>query len=676
MSIFFQFPALAWLLPLIGVPVLCHLLARARPPVYRFSSVEFLQRVVRRTSRLRRPADRMLLALRTLAMLALLLVFPGLLLLSKDAPLPGSQRTTVFLIDRSGSMAAIEGAGSRFQAACAAAAEWMDATGPDLTNVIWLDHAPAAVFPDPGPNRAFLSELLAKATVKPEPGALTAAFDLAWRQLSGARGVRELIVISDFQDSAWRDFQTAVPPGVTVRTVPVATAAPANVAVVSLVAVPASPVAGQAVTLLAKAANHSAEPRRTTLTIDAGGARQSRVLELPPNGEAETAISLKPGAGGPLPVTAELEADAFPSDDRAHTVIDVRESLRLAIGAAAEHPVAAVLTTLAGALPWMEAVTADPARPPDCDIWFLPDWNGSDAAGLRSLTERGVTVCVQPAAGIGAEAVAAVLGLADKQPAQALAAATSPDSWEVSRLAEHPAFALFRDGAFGHPFAGKFRERLTLPESFRTAPGLTMLASWRDEAPAVLMAAGKGTAAPVILFTLPFDPAKTDWPARSVFVPAMAELLLRTRPDAGAGDFLTTPGALPVWHAGDVPRTGSPELVAPDGSVVPLTSASGPGGESWQAAAPAVPGLYRWQISGQPVHYTACTFPPSESNLRPASTPPAFDGAAATGREDLARQAALDRGLPLWPWLAAAALAFLLIEGILTARRPRTAPAS
>jgi hypothetical protein len=191
-----------------------------------------------------------------------------------------------------------------------------------------------------------------------------------------------------------------------------------------------------------------------------------------------------------------------------------------------------------------------------------------------------------------------------------------------------------------------------------------------------VFAPGRGAAAAVILFLLPFDPAVTDWPSRAAFVPAMAELLLRTRPDTAPGDFLTTPGALPSWSAGDSPRAGSPELLAPDDSVVALTSATGARGEVWQSAEPAVPGIYRWRISGEPVHLTAVNFPPGESDLRPAAGPPAFAGGAATDRRDLAREAALERGFPLWPLLAAAAVMFLLIEGVVAAWKPRRTAAA
>ncbi len=55
----------------------------------------------------------------------------------------------------------------------------------------------------------------------------------------------------------------------------------ANLAVTSLVPIPPSPVAGQQIIVQARVANFSAEPRRISLTLDAGGSRQSQSLDLP-----------------------------------------------------------------------------------------------------------------------------------------------------------------------------------------------------------------------------------------------------------------------------------------------------------------------------------------------------------------------------------------------------------
>jgi hypothetical protein len=84
-------------------------------------------------------------------------------------------------------------------------------------------------------------------------------------------------------------------------------------------------------------------------------------------------------------------------------------------------------------------------------------------------------------------------------------------------------------------------------------------------------------------------------------------------------------------------------------------------GPVWRSPLPAVPGIYAWLVSNQAVHHSVVNFPESESDLRVLPEPPAF-GPTAQPRESLARAAALDHGLPLWPWLVALALLVLLIE--------------
>jgi len=279
MSLLFQQPWLIPLLALAGLPLIVHLLSRTRPPVYRFSNLEFLQRVVRRTARFRRPKDWLLLALRTLAIAALASAFLGPLLFSKSGILPGEKRTVILLVDRSASMAARDGAATRFEAAVLAAGEALDNLRPDAANLVWIDASPAAIFPEPAPNRTFLSESLEQASARPEPGALARAWELALRQCAVGTGRKELVVISDFQSSAWKNFDTTVPADVNVRAISVAHGDSANVAVSSLVASPAEPVAGQETTVICRVRNFSGEARRTTLSLDAGGSNQSRPVD-------------------------------------------------------------------------------------------------------------------------------------------------------------------------------------------------------------------------------------------------------------------------------------------------------------------------------------------------------------------------------------------------------------
>ena len=670
MSLLFQHPALLGLLALAALPVLVHLLSRARPPVYRFSNLEFLRRVLRNTTRLRRPHDWLLLALRTLGLAALAAAFAGPFLISKSASLPGEKSTVLLLIDRSASMAAREGAGTRFDAACTQAARFLEQAKPNHANLIWIDAEPDAVFPAPGPNLAFLTELLQQTKPLPESGALTAAFDLALRQLATIQGHRELVVISDFQATAWRDFAPKLPADVVLRTHRVATAAPPNLAVSRLLPQPAEPVAGQDVTLLARVQNFSADPVTTELTLDADGARQSQSLNLPAWGEAEAAFVIRPAAAGPLPVTASIAADAFPLDDARHTVVTVRDSLQLALIAASDSldqsdsSDGRLLGKLATALGWLEiSKTPNPAKPPD--FRFISAWTGETPADLRKSALAGTTLMVRPAPACPLAAVRTLLNLPASPADGPLALDASPTGWTVIPAAEHPVTQLFKSGDFGNPFAGSFRERLKLPAAL-AQPGLRPIASFSDGVPAVLECPTEN--APILLWNLPFDPAKTDWPTQGPFLPLMAELFLRTRPRGSGEPAFSLPGTPVTWSSADPAHAGAITLLGPDSAPLAVTESTVAAGSRWQAAAPAIPGLYRWQISGQTIAFTAVNFPDTESDLRPLDATPAF-GKLDASADSLVRQAALAQGLPLWPWLVLAALAALALESLFHIRQ-------
>ena len=155
-----------------------------------------------------------------------------------------------------------------FETACARATRYLETAHPSAANLIWIDAEPDAAFPEPGPNVDYLTDLLKRAEPRPEAGALAAAFDLALRQLAQARGHRELVILSDFQATAWRNFAPSLPPNVTVRAERVATSSPPNLAVTDIVCQPADPVVGQ----------HGRRRVRLRRERQRGPGRQSRQL--------------------------------------------------------------------------------------------------------------------------------------------------------------------------------------------------------------------------------------------------------------------------------------------------------------------------------------------------------------------------------------------------------------
>lgn len=646
MSLFLQTPALLGLLALAALPALVHLLSRARPPEYQFPNIDFLRRVIRTTARFRRPKDWLLLLLRTLALLALAAAFISPLLVSKNIALPGEASTAIILIDRSASMSAREGAGSRFDAACAEATAFLQSAKPSAANLIWIDAEPAPVFPEPGPNISYLEDRLNTAEPRLEEGAIATAIDIALRQLAAAQGRRQLVIISDFQAATWQNLTTAIPAEIETITRQITTDAPANIAITRLLAQPASPVTGQDTTLLANVRNFSPDPLRTQLTLDAGGSRQTRDIDLPPGGEVETAFTIRPAAHGPLPVTASIDTDAFPADNTRHTVITVREAIRIATPAASS-PAADIITKLTTALPWLE--TTDTPAPGD--IALNPPYGE-----IKSLTSSGITVLIE-------SPTPEILSLLPNQTTQTPPRAEStPTGWQILPEERHPAVQIFRSGDFGNPFAGNFRQRLQLPESLAREPGVHPIATYADGVPAILEI--RTDSAPILLFNLPLDPEKSDWPVQSTFLPAIAEILLRTRPAERSESTHATPGA-PIHHQStNLDDGGAFELIGPEGNPWPIAESTSPEGTRWQSESPAVPGLFRWQVTGQPLAITAVNFPESQSDLRPLDAPPTFDG-AATSTNSFARHAALARGLPLWPYLILAALLALATESLI-----------
>lgn len=654
MSLFLQFPALIGLLALAAVPLAVHLLSRAKPALYRFSNVEFLKQVLRVTARFRRPKDWLLLALRTLAVLAIAAAFLSPLLLSKNAPLPGEKRSLVLLIDRSASMAAKEGAASRFEAACAEAGNILASVRPELANIIWIDAEPDSVFPELASNRDFLGEELARANVRPEPAALEAAFEMALRQLRNAGGRAEIHILSDFQASAWKDFAPVVPDNVEVRMVPVAHDDVANIAITSLVPLPAAPVIGQQMIVSCRVANHSDEPRRLSLTLDAGGSRQSQPVDLPPRGEAEAVFTVRCSAAGLLPITAEVDADAFPGDDRRFAVVRVRESLRMAVAAPEADPAGRTMNQVARAISWLQTVpVADTTRPPACDILFFPAWDGTNPQTFRDLAASGTAVIIQATPGCPSASIAALFGDPADPAAAALSLETSDKGWEASPSSTHRAFRLFAGGEFGNPLGGRFLKRVRVG----APPSAILAAAFADGAPALLEAKDRR----LMVSNLSLDRSAGSWTDEATFLPGLAEIFLHLMPAGSSESFVIEPGGLLSWTSPSLDGADRPVHEAPDASrATPTVS-----GDTWQSAAPATLGIHRWLVSDQAVHLTAVNFPDSESILRPLATPPNL-GPRSQASGTASRRAAMDDGLPLWPWLVATAMLALILEGGIT----------
>ena len=135
------FPAL---LALVGVPLLIHLLNLKFPTYFAFSSVKHLRDTIAQRSKLFRWRHLVLLALRTLFVLALLFAFlrPVLPRFGSNAK-SGSSRTVLLLLDRSLSMEHLAGGVSARQRAIGDAQKILGTLGSDdSVNIILAGQTP------------------------------------------------------------------------------------------------------------------------------------------------------------------------------------------------------------------------------------------------------------------------------------------------------------------------------------------------------------------------------------------------------------------------------------------------------------------------------------------------------------------------------------------------------
>ncbi len=659
MNLLLQNPALFGLLAMVALPLVVHLISRVKPPSHPFSNVDFLRKAIAYRTRFKAPRDWLLLIIRSLAVLALMAAFLMPILHSEDTPLPGEQRSVVIVIDRSASMAAREGASTRFEAATAKAAELLSELDPDFANIIWMDGFPDGVLPEPAPNIELLKEQLLKQTPSFEAAAIEQAIEIASSQLSETSGRRELHIISDFQKSAWKDVALQLPEEMRINFEPITSDTPPNLSIDLITATPSHPIAGQNLLVRCQVINHSSEALRTELTLDAGGSRQSQPLSLAPSGVAEASFKVTVSSTGLLPITAEIGSDGFPQDNRRHTVVKVRESIQLAVAAPADHPTTLLMNRIARAISWLEVIpNAVIEANPSCDILLIPNWDGSQADILAAARTQ-CALIVTPGQDCKVQALSEISGHTFAN-GGTLQAERTDDGWLALPDTEHQAFELFRSGQYGNPLAGKFQQRL----KHGNMGDIPVIARFSDDLPAIVESKGH----PVMITLFPIDPQHTSWPLENPFLPAFGELLLHMAPQGKLQSFATSPGEALSWNSSEMDAGTTPKLVGPGDTMLPIQSSES--NSNWISEKVAGPGIYQWLISEQPVMMSAVNFPVSESRLEPMSEPPTAEEMSATAAAGV--PTAFDKGLPLWPWLIALAVLLLFGEHLIMATIPNT----
>lgn len=654
---------------LLAVPLLLHLFARAKPPPYEFSTVDFILRSLRFTMRLRRPIDLLLLLVRTLLAAALVLLFLKPRLFSdRRFAFDAAARDVVLVVDATASMAYADGAQTRFALARAeASAVLAGLRGGDRAALVWLKAQPASATPELGINRDYLQDSLRRARVTSEHGDVRRAWNLACSLFVPGERRRELVVISDFQRTMWKDFGFVAPEGIQVVAIRVGQGPGENMAITRMRVAPPRPLVNEEIELGVEVANFSGVPRSTPVYFALGNLRRHREVRVAAWSRAWVPFTCRLVEPGQVVASATLPEDHFPGDDQ-RWIAPVAQA-RLKVGFAGDATPANRLWLRAlDALEWVETenipVEALGRRAPP-DILFLAadeTRSSSNRAAITNWLAGGTALAWIPQT---AEA-AALLEFISGRPAWNAAAnarfesGSQPRSVRVTNRTS-PVLDLFARGDFGEPGRGIYTGRLLFPTA--VSDTLDVILEYDDGQP--FLAALKTAPGRAFLWNVALAPEHSNLARQNEFLPLLGEMLLASRNEPTTRQYgWSYPGDHILWPVGMV-AAATVTIDPPQGSVSPETIAVRAVVDGYAAGPVPAPGVYTWLLNGERSFVSCVNFPDSESDLRPLET--IGQGAAARGvalkhGADIGR---LQRGIDLWPLLLTAAVVFILFELLL-----------
>ena len=698
----FLAPALLAALAAIAIPIVVHLVQRDRRRVVQFPSLMFLRKIPNQSVKRRAIRHWPLLLLRIAAFALLALAFarpfwPG----AGAAAAAGAGREVVLLLDTSHSM----GYGGVWARAQAAAKRAVSELGPADRGTVAFFGSEVEVGVRAASERAALAAAIDRAA----PGAGATRYGPALRAAAGllessALPRREIILVSDFQKSGWDQAQeTTLPPGVSLRTVPVGEATTANASIVSLAFARQEAPGGERITASARIVNRSGtalQNREVSLEVD-GHREDTRQVSAAPNGVETVAFAPFTIAGRPARVTARLAADALPVDDAFHAVI-----------------------TAGGRIPVLIIEAANPG--PDASLYL--------ARALAVGNEPGFETAIAPVDRVTAEQVGAALVviLNDTRPPSGaagrvldarvragmglLVAAGDRSSWPDDApdlLPCKPGAPVDRSGTtggalgfvdYGHPvfevFAAPRSGDLTAARMFRYRPcapaqGATVVARFDDGTAALVER--RVDAGTVLVWTSSLDSYWNDLALRPVFVPFVHQTMKHLGRYAEARDWRTVgeifdAADLPtIRDSGPGPRDSGFGIRDSGSTAVTLQRPTvlTPRGKPLDFPDPSrntftltEPGFYEVRRGGEKAGEgaaVAVNVSPAESDLTPFD-PAELSAAVAGGTSGAAADAAKpltpeddERRQSVWWFLLAAGAVLLAVEAVVAGRFPRIA---
>ncbi|MFT5141504.1 MAG: hypothetical protein ACI80V_002763 [Rhodothermales bacterium] len=679
-----------------AVPLIIHLFNFRKPRKVDFSSLAFLREVERSTMRRVRIKQWLLLALRTLAIAAMVLAFARPTLRGRlAAPFAGAAPVAVaVIIDNSPSMQQRNAGGSYFdQALLLAKGIVGDTDTRDEVVVIPVQSRRAASF---GPGGESALDRIQEVEITGGGRSLLQALAAAGDAIKSAASTnREIYVLSDLQRSTLVDSSEARVTGdVPVYVVQVGEGTPDNIGVRGAIVRSRIIEAEQPVRLSAQLTNHGlsdAASYVTSVYLDGDRVAQTS-SDLSPGTTSVVEFSVSPSSRGWLEGIVETEDDGFPEDNRAYFALRVPEERSILLVAGEDQDTRFVDAALrADPRVSLRLRTVPESQLPALDLSEFDvvvlvgpaTLSSGEIDRIRSYVDAGGGVLLFPSesgrvadynALFSAVGAGRVVSLPDGAPSESIDTVDRVDL-------EHPVF----DGVLDASAGGLERPEIFQRMVYRPGSGTESTVMELSSGSPFLQEIRRGRGTLLVLAVAP-TPSWSDLPTRGLFIPLLyRSIFLLSSSEGIEGDSFSVGDAAEVLLPG-VTESFNVQLVSPAGLEASPVSRAGAGGRliSLEGLIPT-PGHYRVLVDGAISRIIAVNAAAQESDLALSTSEEAVqslgqraDGLVQAlnptpGTSTIEQIADTRRGADLWNVFLALALLFLAAEMVVAkAWKPET----
>jgi len=659
------------------IPVLLHLLSRRRLPLISFSTLEFLQKLQKKKSRRVQIKQLILLIIRTLAIIALVLVFARPALRGNQAGAGSAAAVEIALVvDNSLNSATETRDGQIIRLTTNRVQNLFELCGPNDRITLIPTAQPFRRISVGSGQIDLLRDRLENLTHGFWSPQLTDTRSQIDSLLSETpRFNREVFFIGGFYSSEWDSLDLSQP-GETERRylIPIGPDNNPNLSVDDITVGNAILQHNRPVELNAALSNHSSKSIENALVsvyLEGERVAQSSV-NIPGNGTIIRDFAIVPDKSGKLACSVKWEnIDPFKPDDRLWTILDIPDSLRvLAIAPKNVSRVIVNAALSASEANFVQLTWADPVK-----------WETMSLAGFDAVLMIGLKTASAGASERITEFIKRGGGAVIFQNPEADLAGLSRGLWNKLGFSGAKGLNVGEPTGWGnidleHPiFNGVFDDK--------GAPRTPLfdfsvdLAVGKNDQIVIPLSSGKPflmerqvSRGRVMMFSVPVDPSSSNFVYSGIFAPLLLRSLSYVASGTGNGSLEWETGKsykviLPLSNAQNI------QMSVPNGDQEELIPRPVVGGVEYEIGRIALPGIYDLKIGKRIIARYAANIPANQSDLKRRNIDDIAErlencAIISPENENLSETIKQARfGREIWSQIAAIFIALLAVESVL-----------